>query len=224
MTTVPLVIIGAGGFGREVHDVVEAINETATVRHEAQPFEVIGYLDDGASVGAALLAERGLAVLGPVERLEHLASDIQFVIAIGSGEVRRKIGSWGASLGRQSPVLVHPLAGVGRHRVSMEPGVVLCAGALVTTNVRLGRHVHLNLGATVGHDAVLGDYVTVNPNASVSGNVVLEESVSLGTCSSVIQGRRVGARTIVGAGAVVLRDLPADVTAVGIPAKPLGGA
>ena len=63
----------------------------------------------------------------------------------------------------------------------------------------------------------------MNPNLSISGNVVLEESVNLGTCSSVIQGKRVAARTVVGAGAVVARDFPSDITAVGIPAKPLEG-
>lgn len=224
MTVVPLVIIGAGGFGREVHDVVEAINEAAMERTGNDAFQVLGFLDDNAPSDDSLLVDRGLSVLGPVDHLKNLASEVQFVLAVGNGEARRRLDLWCSGLGRLSPVLVHPRAVIGQHRVNMEPGVVLCAGAIVTTNVRLGRHVHLNLGVTVGHDAVLRDYVTVNPNVSISGNVVLEESANLGTCSSVIQGRRVGARTIVGAGAVVARDLPSDVTAVGIPARPLSGA
>ncbi|WP_236831619.1 acetyltransferase [Blastococcus sp. KM273128] len=220
MTRVPVVIIGAGGFGREVHDVIEATNAAAAGQSVSQSYEVVGFLDDGHT-DAALIHERGLSVLGPVSYLADLAADVQFVIAIGDGQVRRRLDMWASELGRQSPVVVHPTAVVGNHRVVMGPGTILCAGTIVTTNVRLGRHVHLNLGVTVGHDSVLGDYVTVNPNASVSGNAVLEESVNLGTCASVIQGRRVAARTTVGAGAVVARDLPPDVTAVGMPAVAL---
>lgn len=220
MTATPVAIIGAGGFGREVHDVIEAVNDAGG--QDGQLFEPVGFLDDGPA-DETLIAERGLRLLGGVEKLDQLAVDVQYIIAIGSGEVRRKIDTWARSAGRLSPVLVHPAATLGKHLVSLGPGVVICAGAAVTTNVRLGRHVHLNLGVTVGHDAVLQDYVTVNPNASISGNVLLEQSVNLGTCSCVIQGKRVGARTTVGAGAVVARDLPSDVTAVGIPAKPLNG-
>jgi acetyltransferase-like isoleucine patch superfamily enzyme len=90
-------------------------------------------------------------------------------------------------------------------------------------NVRLGRHVILNLAVTIGHDAVLGDYVTVNPNVSISGNTVLEDEVTMGTGATIIQGRRIGARTPRSALApTVVRDLTADVTAVGVPARPLG--
>ncbi len=222
MNAIPVVIIGAGGFGREVHDVIEAIND-AHGAAAGQKVEPLGYLDDHPA-DESLLAGRGVRVIGPVQRLESLAADVQYVIAIGDGETRRRIDTWATASGRISPVLVHPRASVGRHLVSLAPGAIVCAGAAITTNVRVGRHAHLNLGATVGHDAVLGDYVTVNPNASVSGSVVLGESVTLGTCSCVIQGKRVGPRTVVGAGAVVVRDLPADVTAVGIPATPRGRA
>jgi acetyltransferase-like isoleucine patch superfamily enzyme len=65
--------------------------------------------------------------------------------------------------------------------------------------------------------------VTVNPNASISGNVTIGAGASLGTCASVIQGRRVGRDSVLGAGAVVVRDLPARVVAVGVPARPLDG-
>jgi sugar O-acyltransferase (sialic acid O-acetyltransferase NeuD family) len=220
MSGAPLVIIGAGGFGREVHDVIEAVNDAAVRDGGMAAFDVLGFLDDSPA-DSALIAERDLAVLGPVSQLEELADDVQYLIAIGNGEVRRKWDMWASGLGRRSPVLVHPQAVIGKHLIAMAPGVVVCAGAIITTNVRLGRHVHINLGVTVGHDAVVEDYVTVNPNVSISGNALIEESANLGTCSSVIQGRRVGARTVVGAGAVVARDLPSDVTAVGLPARPL---
>lgn len=220
MTATPLVVIGAGGFGREVHDLVEAVNEERT--GTGQPLlECVGFLADGHA-DVELVEERGVPFLGPVAGLTSLPADVGHVIAIGSGAARRRIDAWATAEGREALSLVHPSAVLGRHRVTLGPGAIVCATAVITTNVRLGRHVHLNLGVTVGHDAVLGDYVTVNPNVSISGNAVLEDEVSMGTCSAVIEGRRIGARTAVGAGAVVVRDLPADVTAVGVPARPLG--
>lgn len=209
-----MVIIGAGGFAREVHDVVEAMNEARTSGPE---LEVLGYLADGHA-DEDLIAARGSGLLGPTALLGDLARDVRYVLAIGNGAARRRLDAWATQLDRRPVTLVHPTAALGRHQVDLGPGTVVCAAACVTTNVRIGRHVHLNLGVTVGHDSVLGDYVTVSPNASISGNVVLEDGVSLGTGCTVIERRRVGARTIVGAGAAVVRDLPSDVTAVGVPA------
>jgi sugar O-acyltransferase (sialic acid O-acetyltransferase NeuD family) len=215
MNLTPLVVVGAGGFGREVLDVVEAINAAGT----APAFELVGVVADGES-DLELLTDYGVPFLGPVDRMAALAGDVRYVIGIGVGPARRRIDQWATELGRSPATLVHPAAVVGRHRVSLGPGSVLCAGSAVTTNVRLGRHVHLNLGVTVGHDAVLGDYVTANPNASISGRTVLEDEVTLGTGAVVIERRRIGARTVVGAGAAVVRDLEADVIAVGVPARP----
>jgi sugar O-acyltransferase (sialic acid O-acetyltransferase NeuD family) len=218
MAATRLVIIGAGGFGREVHDVVDAIN--AQVGVGARPIEVVGYLADGGA-DVDLLPD-GVPFLGPVEMLTGLPADVSYVIGIGSGVARRRIDQWAIGHGRQAATLIHPSAQIGRNRVSFGPGTIIGATCVVTTNVRVGRHVHLNIGATVGHDVVLGDYVTVNPQVAISGYVVLEDEVELGAASTVIPRRRIGARTVVGAGAAVIRDLPADVTAVGVPARPVG--
>jgi len=215
----PLVIVGAGGFGREVHDVVEAINANSATT--GQPLiEMLGFVDDGEP-DEELIDDRGVPLLGSVDKLAALPSEVQYVIGIGNGSVRRRIAEWANGLERTAASLVHPTAILGRHGISVGVGSVICANVAVTTNVRIGQHVHLNLAATVGHDAVLGDFVTVYPNVSVSGAVVLEDEVTLGTGSVLIEQRRVGARTTVGAGAAVVRDLPTDVTAVGVPARPI---
>jgi len=206
------VILGAGGAGRDILDVVEAIN-----RH-APAYDFLGFLDDGP-VDEARLLRRGAILLGPFAALGGLSA--HFVIGIGSGGLRRQIDQYASGLGLDAAVLVHPQATMGADLV-VGPGLVAAAGARVTSNVRLGRHVHLNLNATVAHDCTLGDYVTVSPGANVSGGVVLEDEVLVGTGSSINQGLTIGRGTTVGAGAAVVDDLAGGVTAVGIPARVRG--
>lgn len=212
-----LVIIGAGGFGREVFDVVEAINFEYETK-SAVRFEVLGFLDDGKPDEARLSAY-GVRNLGPVSHLEELPPDVGYVIAIGSSSVRRKIDVYCQTLGRTSPVLVHPSATMGR-KVELGPGTVVCSHVSMTNHIAVGRHVHLNLNSTVGHDVALGDYVTVFPGAAISGAVSLETEVMIGTGAAVIQGVTIGRGSVIGAAAGVIRDIPAGTTAVGVPAKP----
>jgi sugar O-acyltransferase (sialic acid O-acetyltransferase NeuD family) len=217
--TTQLVIVGAGGFGRETHDVWEAQqSQRAACGLAADHF--IGFLDDAKPVSA--VAESRGAWLGSVRGLESLPPDVRYVIAIGDGAVRRQIDEWAQSIGRQAAEpLIHPAATVGGRGVLIGAGSVICAGARITTDVTLGRHVHLNLNATVGHDASVGDYVTVNPGATVSGNVTIGDEVVVGTGAAIIQGVKIGGESTIGAGASVIRDIPPRVTAVGVPAKPL---
>lgn len=204
-----LVIVGAGGHGRELLDVVEAVNDV----HPTWRF--LGFLDDGPS-DAGRLERRRARVLGPVSCLRDVDAD--YLVGIGDSEARQRVAALSDINGRTAAVLVHPAATVGGD-VELSPGTVLCAGARVTTNVRLGRHTHVNVNAVVSHDGRVGDFVTLSPGALVNGTVILEDHVMLGTAAVVTPGRTVGARTWVGAGAVVVEDLPPDVVATGVPAR-----
>ena len=211
-----LVIIGAGGFGREVLDVIEALNSAPTTSGDGE-FEVVGFLDDG-SPDPSTLAPYGVEHLGPVAELETMSPDVGYVIGIGSPAVRRTIDERFMPL-RTSPALVHPAATYSR-AVIFGPGTVVCAGVRLTNNITLGRHVHLNINSTVGHDARLGDYATVSPLVAISGNVTLDEEVMIGTGVTLNPGVSVGRKAVIGSGAAVLSDVEAGVTAVGVPAKP----
>jgi sugar O-acyltransferase (sialic acid O-acetyltransferase NeuD family) len=219
MDTTPLVIIGAGGFGRELLDVVHAVNgsDAATSDHR---FEFLGFLDDGQPDGE-LLAALGVRHLGPVSELEDLSRDVGYLIGIGDGATRRRLDDYGRALGHPSPVLVHPNSSQG-FDVQLGPGTVVCSHVSMTTNIRIGRHVHLNLNSTVGHDTVLGDYVTVSPLVAISGEVTVEDEVLLGTGSVVNQRLTIGRGATLGSGAAAVRDVAAGVVAVGIPARARG--
>ena len=213
-----LVIIGAGGVGREVLDVVEAVN-LAPASTGGGRFDVVGFLDD-AEPELDLMPVDGVPHLGPVASLSELPDDVGYVIGIADTVVRGEIDAVGQSSGRWSPVLVHPTASLGRS-VELGPGSVVFAQASLTNHIRLGRGVQVHPGATIGHDTTVADYVTVCPQVAVSGNVAVERGVWLGTSSCVNQGLTVGEAATVGSGAAVIRDVPPWVTVVGVPAVPL---
>jgi acetyltransferase-like isoleucine patch superfamily enzyme len=98
-------------------------------------------------------------------------------------------------------------------------GSVLCAGTVLTTQIRIGAHVNLNLNCTIGHDTVIEDFCNLSPGVNISGSVHLEEGVDIGTGAAVVPGRRVGRGSTVGAGAVVTSDVPPLSLAVGVPAR-----
>lgn len=203
-------IAGAGGLGREVLDIVDAL------AHHGVPIRCRGFLDDGP-VRADLLAARSVGVIGGTDTAMEPG---RYVIAVGDGATRRQIDERLSATGWSAVSLQHPESSIG-FGCSLGEGTVMAAGARVTSNVMLGRHCQLHVNVTVGHDVVMGDFVTVLPGATVSGNVQLGHSVTVGTGANILPGLTVGAGAYVGAGAVVTHDVEPGTTVVGVPARPL---
>ena len=144
-----LVIVGAGGFGREVLDIVEAINATNPM------FDFLGFVDDDDSLDLGLLRRRGARIPRShrcPSGYRHKLRDWNW-FAVHSTTDRREDQRLGTH-GRvdRAPALD------GRVPGDVEPGAIVAAGARLTTNIRIGRHFHANLNATVGHDCDIGDY------------------------------------------------------------------
>lgn len=211
--TSPIVIVGCGGFGREVHDVIDAINA------QSPTWELLGYLDDAPDPdNVALITNRGSQLLGGFDWLERSGSNVRYIVGIGTGSVRRSMDEHATTAGVEPATLIHPSATVGND-VRIGAGSIVCAGARLTTNISLGRHVHVNLNSTIGHDSVLHDYVTVNPLVAVSGWVEIGAESMLGTHSAILQNLTVGESAVVGAGSCVVKPVPGGVTVKGVPAR-----
>lgn len=208
-----IVIIGCGGFGREVHDIIDALNA------QAPRYNLLGYADDSASEqNTALVERRGSRVLGSLDTVLAQYDAAEFAIGIGNPQVRKELDTKLVEAGWRAATLVHPSATFGGD-VRIGEGSIVCAGVRVTTDVTLGRSVHLNLNATVGHDVTLHDYVSVNPLVAISGWVEAHEGVMFGTHSAILQNLSVGAGSVVGAGSCVVKNVPEGVVVKGVPAK-----
>lgn len=205
----PLVIVGTGGMGREVHDLVQAINVEGT------QFKVLGFLDSDPSKRDQLV--QGVPVLGDLDWLSEHCS-VEVAIGLGSPRQKRRVDEAVRTLGASFATLIHPAASVGR-QVEIGEGSIVCASAVVTTDVSLGRHVTLNVGSTISHDCRICDFATLAPGVHIAGAVTLGEGADIGIGAVTIQGLTVGAWSIVGAGASVVRDVEPDVTVVGVPAR-----
>jgi sugar O-acyltransferase (sialic acid O-acetyltransferase NeuD family) len=205
-----IVIIGAGGFGREVAWLIEDINKVNT------EWNILGFVDDNKEIHGTEM--NGYEILGDIEWLK--SQEFNVVCAIGDPITKKRTIEKLKDTNNTFPILIHPSV-IYSDRVSFGEGSIICAANIITTDIKIGNHVIINLDCTIGHDAILGDYTTVLPSVNVSGFVVTDESVSIGTGSAIIQGVKIGENTVVGAGSVVVKDLPDNCTAVGAPAKPI---
>lgn len=143
------------------------------------------------------------------------------VIAIGSNAARAEITEKALRLKPRLKfaILVHPRATVAPD-VTLGPGTVVMAGAVINSGTRIGQHVIINTSSSVDHDCQIGDFASIAPGAHLAGGVTVEDHSLVGIGACVIERVKIGGRTIIGAGSVVVSDIPESVVAFGNPCKP----
>lgn len=202
-----LLVYGASGHGKVVADTARAAG-----------FERVAYADDDESKRGLRLAGANVEAIGQDEALAWLGQHRgAFVVGIGHNRIRERVATGLEERGAEAGTLIHPHAWVSP-TVRLDPGTVVFAGVVVQAEARVGRHTILNTSCSVDHDCVIEDFVHLSPGVHLGGAVTIDRGAHLGVGVSVIQVRRIGAWSTVGAGASVVRDVPADVVAYGVPA------
>lgn len=208
-----IAIFGVGGFGREVLALIKDINKVEPT------WNIVGFFDDGYEKGLII---NGYPTLGTSADLNKWETPISVAISIGNPVIKKKILDKITNPLVDYPTLIHPTVWIGDSEfVEMGKGCIICAGNLITTNIKIGDFVILNLGCTVGHDTIIKKYSAFMPSVNISGEVIIDEGVYVGTGAKIINQLEIGDYTVVGAGAVVSKTLPSHCTAVGVPAKPI---
>lgn len=205
------IILGAGGHGRVVLDILA----------NAGDVRVIGFVD--SDVGLAGRRIDGVPILGQPGELPRIRRETGVclaIVAVGDNGVRRAIADFVGNAGFTLINAIHPSANIARN-ASLGRNVVVAAGALVCAHCQIGDGVILNTGCIVDHEAMIGTATHVCPGARLAGRVTVESGAFVGIGATVIQSIRVGYEAIIGAGAVVINDVPPMSTVVGVPARPI---
>lgn len=204
-----LVIIGAGGFGREVH------NMAPFCRGYGDEFEIKGFIND---IPDALDGFEGYApIIGTIKDYVPQPDDV-FICAIGDIAGRKKCVNLLLDRGAEFITLVHKTAGRDRN-TEIGKGCILGVRVGISCDCRVGDFTILQDECLVGHDSVIGDFCQLHPRVFIAGKVSIEDEVHVGPYALVHPGKKVGAGVTVGAGSFVIRNVKSGCTVYGNPAK-----
>ena len=204
-----IVIVGAGGVGRETSLIIQQINELKST------WNLIGFIDDDVNSWGNVI--NGYPVIGGMDSLEKLSLDTYVVVAIANYKVKKRIVNK-INNRFKFATIVHPRVWLHDY-MTLGEGTIIYEGAILTTNIKVGNHVIISPKCGIGHDSIIKDYVSLLWNVNISGNDIIEEGVMMGSASTVIQGKMIGKGSTVGAGAVVIDNIDSYSTVVGVPAK-----
>ena len=192
-------IIGAGGFGREIYwslDLMERVDCKFFVDDEYY--------------------QQGNEDILPISEFDP--EEYEVIVAVADPKFRKSIVE---SLPIETKYFthIHPSVQIHAPDVEIGEGSIICAGTIITTNVKIGKHAHLNLLTTIGHDCEIGDYFTTAPGAKISGNCKIYDCIYVGTNASIKQKLSIESFTTIGSGAAVVKDIEEPGVYAGVPAK-----
>ena len=206
-----IIIVGAGGLGKEVAEIFRGNDGV----------NLLGFADDAVREGKVV---GGLHVLGTPEEVLETHPHARFAVAVGDNKTRMKLVERLKELGVVFANAVHPSAVVPKGVKEMRgSGVIIGAGAVITSEVSIGQFTHIDAGCVISHDCVIGDFTRLNPRVSVCGNCVIGDEVLIGAGAVIRNGVRIGNKAMIGMGSVVVGDIGEGVSVFGVPAREVKG-
>lgn len=206
-----LVIIGAGGFGREVLWTAQSCNKTS------KKYNIIGFIDDDKILTNNVT--HGIKVLGGTEWFStQKTRNLHCVIAIGDSKIRQAIVEKIEKTNVKFTTLIHPSV-IHSDSVEIGEGTIVQAGSVLTVDTKIGNHCKIDTNCTIAHDCILEDYVTLNPGVHINGNNRVETGAYLGSGVVTKEKIRIGKWCIIGAGTVLIKDTKDFSVYVGVPGK-----
>jgi len=208
-----ILIIGSGGFAKEVAFLIEDINKSK------QEWDFLGYIDQSAEIGS----QNGkYKVYEHDDWLMKIDFEIHVVFGIGNPQTVKKVHEkLSMNTNIKFPNLVHPNVIGDWERIKTGQGNIICAGNIFTTDIEFGSFNIFNLDCTIGHDTMIGNFNVFNPSVNLSGGLNIADECLIGTGAQILQYKKIVSQAIVGAGAVVTKDLLEPGIYVGSPAKKL---
>ncbi|MEM9990700.1 MAG: NeuD/PglB/VioB family sugar acetyltransferase [Bacteroidota bacterium] len=201
------IVVGTGGFAREILCLATDLGRYDDFHGFVEPDDIWEKRWRGKSImGKAVYPQSSF------DENKYTA-----IIGIGNPAIRKKVTSQ-LPANTKYENLIHPSVVISQW-VTLEEGTVICAGCILTCNIKAGKHMQLNLHTTIGHDCIIGDFFTTAPSSNISGNCVLGDEVYFGTASATRQGISICDGVTIGMGAMVIKDIESPGVYVGIPAK-----
>jgi sugar O-acyltransferase (sialic acid O-acetyltransferase NeuD family) len=208
-----LVILGAGGLGREVMFLLAGINA------KIKRYDILGFIDNTPDLQGKKI--NNFPVLGDNSWLINYPDKINVVVAVANSKARRQIVEKLCDNKNISFPNIIADDVIYSDTVNIGKGCIISFSSILTVNISIGDFVIINGNCGIGHDVIIQDFVTLYGNVNVSGNVSIGTGVEIGVGTRIIQNKKIGDNAIVGIGSVVIRNVPSNCTVFGIPAKPI---
>lgn len=204
-------IYGTNGMGREIREIAMLINEKA----EKPVWDKIVFIDDtkekGELKGCEMLPFRDLTEKYP-------PSEIQIVIGMGEPAYKDRVWEKVRKQGYSLATVIHPDAEISPS-ARIGEGVVVRKGSLISADSTVGDNVIIQSYVIIGHDTKIGNHCQISSFTDVAGHCVVGDRVFMGIGSGIKENTTIGSDAVVSMGAMVMKDLPESVVAMGNPAR-----
>ena len=204
-----MLIVGAKGFAKEVLQVFHELNQTSR----------IVFYDDSSYELPSLIYNQFRILKTINEAKEHFLIDPKFTLGVGNPLIRFKLYSKMNLVGGYMTSIISPKSNIGNFDVVIEDGVNIMTGVTITNSIHIKRGVLINLHCTIGHDSEIGEFTELSPGVHISGNCNIGNFCNIGTNATILPKLKIGNNVVVGAGAVVTKDIPDNSLVIGVPGK-----